>query len=74
MSSLINHLKPGTIINCDVCTGPIKDIYFTHLCEFNPRRVQNGIPVKVYCFGCLNEKDRCKKCQMSYLAKFSMSL
>lgn len=74
MASLINNLASGVILRCSVCTGPIKDVYFTHLCEFSPSRVMNGIPPKVYCFVCLNEKDSCNKCKMSYLAKFSLSL
>lgn len=74
MSSLINHLFKGVVIRCTMCTAPIKEVYFTHLCEYAPIRVTNGIPPKVYCFSCLNEQGTCKKCKTSYLAKYRLSL
>lgn len=74
MASLINNLAKGIIIKCSMCTGPIKYVYFTHLCEFNPSRVSNGILPNTYCFECLKEKETCKQCGFSYLAKHAMSL
>ena len=74
MASLVNHLKSGVILRCTICTGYIKEVYFTHLCEFNPSRVLNGISPKVYCFQCLTEKEKCKMCNSSYLAKSASSL
>lgn len=74
MASLIHNLQKGTIIKCSVCTSPIKNAYFTHVCEYRPTRVKNNIPIKIYCFICLTEKGQCKYCKLPYLSKSSISL
>ena len=72
--SLVNQFEKGFILKCDICTSPMKEIYFSHLCEMSVSRTRNGIPAKMYCFQCLNEKGPCKHCGLSYLSKWSVSL
>lgn len=74
MASLIHHLSEGIILKCSVCTSPIRRSYVTHMCEYNNRRILNGIPVKIYCFDCVTHCGDCKYCKLSYLAKFNFSL
>lgn len=73
MASLIHNLQPGIIIKCSICKAPIKKLYFTHMCEYKPTRVLNGISPKVYCIICLSKQGRCKHCKLSYIMKHSTS-
>ncbi len=72
--SLVHALEKGAIIYCSPCKSPIRDVYFTHLCEYNVNRVVQGIPFQVYCFDCLQEHPPCKQCKASYLAKATISI
>ena len=72
--SLVHALDKGTIIYCSMCTSPIRDVYFTHLCEYRAQRVSEGVSTKRYCFDCLQERPPCKICKASYLAKASISI
>ena len=68
MSTLIHKLDKGVVISCGSCSAPIKDMYFTHLCE--TRKLQT----LKYCFECLSEKGICKYCKRDYLMKTGYSI
>jgi hypothetical protein len=71
MSSLIHKLDKGVVIYCHNCKSPMKDFYFTHLCDY---RKFMGSVIKQYCISCLQEKGTCKICKQKYIMKTSYSL
>ena len=72
--SYVNGLDDGIVVWCDCCTSPIKNVYFTHSCEYRTTRINNGINPKKYCYDCLINKKDCKYCKQSYMIKSSVSI
>lgn len=64
------NIDTGVIVRCYGCQTLVRETIYRHQCDIRTE-LALGLPTRFYCFSCMVERARCKRCGEPYAKLFN---